>query len=33
MSLISFYLDVLHALEEIDAPYMIVGAFGASTFG
>ena len=33
MSLISFYIQVLRALEDIHAPYMIVGAFGATTFG
>lgn len=33
MSLISFYADVFRALEGIGAPYMIVGAFGATAFG
>ena len=33
MSLIGFYIEVVRALDEIDAPYMIVGAFGASTYG
>jgi hypothetical protein len=33
MSIIGFYLDVVRALDEIDAPYMLVGAFAASTYG
>jgi hypothetical protein len=33
MSMIGFYLDVVRALDEIDAPYMLVGAFAASAFG
>lgn len=33
MSLIGFYIDVVRALDVIDAPYMIVGAFGASSYG
>jgi hypothetical protein len=33
MSLLGFYLDVVHALDEIGAPYMIVGAFAATAFG
>ncbi len=33
MSLLSFYLDLFQALDDIGAPYMIVGAFGASAFG
>ncbi len=33
MSLISFYIDVVRTLDEIHAPYMIVGAFGASSYG
>lgn len=33
MSVVGFYLDVVHALDEIKAPYMLVGAFAASTFG
>jgi hypothetical protein len=28
-----FYVDVLKALEEIGARYMVVGAFGASAYG
>jgi hypothetical protein len=30
---LGFYADVLKALEEIDAPYMIIGAFAASEYG
>jgi len=33
MSVLGFYLDVVRALEEIEAPYMIVGAFAATAFG
>lgn len=33
MSILGFYLDVVHALDEIDAQYMIVGAFAATAFG
>jgi hypothetical protein len=33
MSVIGFYLDVVRALDEIHAPYMLVGAFAASTYG
>jgi hypothetical protein len=33
MTVIGFYLDVVQALEEIHAPYMLVGAFAASTYG
>jgi hypothetical protein len=33
MSLIAFYIDVVRALDEINAPYMIVGAFAGSTYG
>ena len=33
MSLVGFYIEVVRALEKIDAPYMIVGAFAASTYG
>ena len=29
----SLYLDVLHTLEDIDAQYAIIGAFGASLYG
>ena len=33
MTAISFYVQVVKALDEIDAPYMIVGAFGGYPFG
>lgn len=33
MSTLSFYMDVIRALEEIGAPYMMVGAFAGSVFG
>lgn len=33
MSILGFYLDVVRALDEIGAPYMIVGAFAATAFG
>jgi hypothetical protein len=33
MTTISFYVQVVKALDEIDAPYMIVGAFGGYSFG
>jgi hypothetical protein len=33
MSLIGFYIDVVRALDEIGASYMLVGAFAASTYG
>lgn len=33
MSIIGFYIDIVRALDEIEAPYMIVGAFAASTYG
>lgn len=33
MGLIGFYVDVIKALDAIGAPYMIVGAFGASSYG
>ena len=33
MSAISFYLRIVQALEEIRAPYMIVGAFAGLAFG
>ena len=33
MSSISFYVQVVRALEEIGAPYMIVGAFAGLAFG
>lgn len=33
MTAVSFYVQVIKALEEIGAPYMIVGAFGGYPFG
>lgn len=33
MSLIAFYIEVVRALDEINAPYMIVGAFAGSVYG
>lgn len=33
MSILGFYLDIVRALEEIEAQYMIVGAFAATAFG
>ena len=33
MSTLGFYIEVVRALEEIGAPYMIVGAFAASAYG
>jgi len=33
MSTLGFYIEVVRALEEIEAPYMIVGAFAASAYG
>ena len=33
MTAINFYLQVIRALEEIQAPYMIVGAFGGLAYG
>jgi hypothetical protein len=33
MSTLGFYIEVMRALEEIEAPYMIVGAFAASAYG
>lgn len=33
MSEFAFYMDVLSALEAVDAAYMVVGAFGASAYG
>ena len=30
---ISLFLDILHTLETIDAPYMIIGAFAATVYG
>jgi hypothetical protein len=33
MNALSFYFKVIRALEEIEAPYMIVGAFAGLAFG
>ncbi len=33
MSAMAFYFKVIRALEAIDAPYMIVGAFAGLAFG
>ena len=33
MNALSFYLKVVQALEELEAPYMIVGAFAGTAFG
>src|SRR5215212_1402164 len=33
MTAVSFYVQVVKALDEIKAPYMIVGAFGGYPFG
>ncbi|MBI3163833.1 MAG: hypothetical protein IPG44_19310 [Anaerolineales bacterium] len=33
MTAVSFYVQIVKALEEINAPYMIVGAFGGYPFG
>ena len=33
MSLIAFYIEVVRALDEINAPYMLVGAFAGSVYG
>ena len=33
MTAVSFYVKIVKALDEIDAPYMIVGAFGGYPFG
>ncbi len=33
MGLIAFYIEVVKALNAAEAPYMIVGAFGASSYG
>lgn len=33
MTAISFYVQIVNALDEINAPYMIVGAFGGYPFG
>ena len=29
----SFYVDIIKSLEEIKAPYVIIGAFAAAAFG
>jgi hypothetical protein len=33
VSILGFYLDVVRTLDEIEAPYMLVGAFAATAFG
>ena len=33
MSLLTFYLDVVRALDDLHIQYMIVGAFGALSYG
>ena len=33
MSAIDFYIQIVRALDEIGAPYMIVGAFAGTAFG
>jgi hypothetical protein len=33
MTAVSFYVQIVKALDEIEAPYMIVGAFGGYPFG
>jgi hypothetical protein len=33
MGISDFYIRVVRALDEIGAPYMIVGAYGGSVFG
>jgi hypothetical protein len=30
---LSFFLDILHTLEAIGAPYMVIGAFAATVYG
>ncbi|MBU1877994.1 MAG: nucleotidyl transferase AbiEii/AbiGii toxin family protein [Chloroflexi bacterium] len=30
---LSLFLDILHTLEAIDAPYMVIGAFAATVYG
>ena len=30
---LGFFLDILHTLEAIGAPYMIIGAFAATVYG
>jgi len=33
MTAVAFYVEVVHALEDIGAPYMIVGAFAGLAYG
>jgi len=33
MTAITFYVQIVKALDEIGAPYMIVGAFGGTIYG
>lgn len=33
MTILGFYFDIVRALEEIDAPYMLMGAFAGSGYG
>jgi hypothetical protein len=33
MNMLDFYIRVTKALDDIGAPYMIVGAFGGTIFG
>ncbi len=33
MSILAFYFDIVRALEEINAPYMLIGAFAGSGLG
>jgi hypothetical protein len=33
MDMLDFYIQVVKALDEIGAPYMIVGAFGGTIYG
>jgi hypothetical protein len=33
MSILAFYFDIVRALEEIGAPYMLIGAFAGSGLG
>ena len=30
---LGLFLDILHTLENIEAPYMIIGAFAATVYG
>jgi len=30
---LSLFLDIVHTLEAIDAPYMVIGAFAAVVYG